>query len=156
MSYNNLRKGRFSLRNHVYFVTTVTNQRTPYFLEKTISEIVIDEINKLHNEKNVSSLSWVLMPDHLHWIFELKEISLGNVMKYLKGRSSIKINNLLNNNGSIWQKSFYERSIRNDCELENTTHYIMENPIRAGIVQNIREYPYCWISNQIYSGFLSD
>jgi putative transposase len=47
----------------------------------------------LHYQQQVTSVIWVVMPDHLHWLFQLiADNSLSNVMQTLKGRSSNAIN----------------------------------------------------------------
>jgi REP element-mobilizing transposase RayT len=47
----------------------------------------------------VHSLAWVVMPDHLHWLVELKQGSLAQLMCRVKSRSSRSVN-LLRGNSS--------------------------------------------------------
>jgi len=66
----------------------------------------------------VDSLAWVLMPDHLHWLFSLNEKhSLSAVIRLLKGRSAIGLNRILQRQGPIWQKSFYDHALRRDEDV---------------------------------------
>ncbi|MBK7497949.1 MAG: transposase [Ignavibacteriales bacterium] len=54
-----------------------------------------------------------------------------------KSYSSRKIRNLLVNKDEFeWQKSFYDRIIRNDKELYNIRKYIQENPLRWELEKN--------------------
>ncbi len=69
MSYNALRKGRFSEANRIYFVTTVTHQRAKLFDDFYLARSVINTMKQLDNNEQVKSLSWIVMPDHLHWLF---------------------------------------------------------------------------------------
>jgi len=47
-----------------------------------------------------------------------------------------------NSVGARWQKDFYDRICRNDCEVQNQIGYIIENPVRKGLVTQWSEYPF--------------
>jgi len=147
MGYDALRKGRISETNRAYCVTTVTQNREPLFNDLYVARIVINTMKTLHNENYVDSLSWVLMPDHLHWLFQLGdncsnklEPTLSVVMKRLKSISAQSINRYLNRNGSVWQKAYYDRGLRDNEDVTQIARYIVANPLRAGLVEYIENY----------------
>ncbi len=141
MSYNDLRKGRFSESNQFYFVTTVTHERKPVFNRFSSSRILINTMKHLDKHNYVNSLSWVVMPDHLHWLFQLSDMStLPEVMKRLKASSARSINRAINRQGAIWQKSYYDRALRYDEDIKRLSRYIIANPLRAGLVKDIGDY----------------
>jgi REP element-mobilizing transposase RayT len=153
MGYNALRKGRVSEINRAYCVTTVTKNREPLFSDFYAARIVINTMKNLHSESCVSSLAWVLMPDHLHWLFQLNadrsnefESGLSVVMKRLKASSACAINDYLKRTGSVWQKAYYDRGVRDNEDTQKIARYIVANPLRAGLVENISEYPH-WDAN---------
>ncbi len=83
------------------------------------------------------------MPDHLHWLFQLNEgCLLSRVMKTLKARSAIAINRYRGQGGSIWQRAYYDHALRKDEDIRNIARYIVANPLRAGLVKNIGDYPH--------------
>ncbi|MGB2870177.1 MAG: hypothetical protein WBD36_17140, partial [Bacteroidota bacterium] len=41
-----------------------------------------------------------------------------------------------------WQKDFYDRILRDEEEVERHILYILENPVKKGMVENWKEYPY--------------
>lgn len=92
MPYTNLLKGRISEPNRAYFVTSVTNRRQPVFLDLYCARDLVCCIKRIHESGRVVSLSWVIMPDHFHWLVQLNDSALSEVMKELKGISSRKIN----------------------------------------------------------------
>jgi len=47
--------------------------------------------------------------------------------------------------GSLWQKSSYDRVIRYNDSIEVTMHYVLENPVRKGLVTQWEDYPYSGI-----------
>ena len=141
MSYNNLRKGRFSESNRAYFITTVTHERRPLFKNITSARSVIQVMKQLDKSEQVNSLSWVIMPDHLHWLFQLgANCTLSDTMKRLKARSARSINQYLNTEGQVWQRSYYDRGLRDGEDIKALSRYIVANPLRAGLVENIGEY----------------
>ena len=141
MSYQDLRKGRFSEPGRVYFITTVTKDRIPIFKDLYCARAVINNMKSLHEEGWVNSLSFVIMPDYIHWLFQLKQIrELSVVIKNLKARSCRQINKQLNTTGVIWQKAFYDRAVRENEDLQQIARYIAANPLRAGIVEKLEDY----------------
>jgi len=143
MSYNDLRKGRFSESNRIYFVTTVTHKRVKLFNNFDLARIVIQTMKQLDSDKHVKSLSWVVMPDHLHWLIQLSdERNLPDVMKRMKASSARRLNQYLYNKGQVWQRSYFDRCLRKEEDLKQVSRYIIANPLRAGLVNNIGDYPH--------------
>ena len=138
-----LRTGRVSQPFHFYVVTAVTKNREKLFSHINIAQKVITELYALENEQAVSIISYVLMPDHIHWQFQLlQKYTLAEVVKRLKGRTTQSINKLKQRQGSIWQADYFDHQIKNETDLINQARYIVANPLRAGLVKNIGDYPF--------------
>ena len=137
-----LRKGRWSEPNHLYLVSTVTHNREPLFHDLLIGRLVVCEMRRLEDEGFVNSFAWVIMPDHLHWLFALTEkIDLSRIMMLLKGRSAFMINKHLKRKGPVWSKAFHDHAVRKEEIFLNLASYVVNNPIRSGLVEDIGEYP---------------
>ncbi|KTD93262.1 transposase [Pseudoalteromonas sp. H71] len=93
-------------------------------------------------QNKVNTICYVLMPDHLHWLFQLKECSLANVIKIFKSVTTVKINKLNGTTGKIWQQNYFEHQLRSEKDLINQARYIVANPLRAGVAKNVGQYPY--------------
>ncbi|PLK50064.1 transposase [Uliginosibacterium sp. TH139] len=149
MPYTHLRKGRFSEAGRVYLVTTVTESRRPVFADFQSARIVVRTLKTLHEQALVSSLAWVVMPDHLHWLFELsQEVELSDVIRHLKGRSAREINAIHGTRGKVWQRAFHDHAVRTDEDLQGVARYIVANPLRANLASEIGAYPHwdaAWI-----------
>jgi len=52
-----------------------------------------------------------------------------------------EVNRSNDRSGSVWQPSFHDRAIRTDESLVNTARYVIMNPVRAGLVERIGDYP---------------
>ncbi len=143
MTYQNLTKGRVSLPWHACHITTVTWNRQPWFANFNVARLVIAEMRQTHNAKTLNSLAWVLMPDHLHWLFQLNdEATLSAVINLFKGRSARTVNLYLGRTGKVWQRAYFDHALRKDEDLQSVARYIVGNPLRKGLVNHIGDYPY--------------
>ena len=140
----NLRKGRVSIPGQLYLVTTVSHQRQPLFSDFHCARIVINSLRYTELSYAINSLSFVVMPDHLHWLFYLGESTpLSQVVANVKRRSAYRINEMINSPGiSVWQPGFHDYALRKEDEIKDVARYIVANPLRAGLVDRIADYPY--------------
>ena len=143
MSYNQLRKGRHSESGGHYFITATTAGRRPWFEQFDLARIAIAEMKRLHHQSAIDSMAWVLMPDHLHWLFVLGEtLQLAQVLNTFKGRSSRAINLRLGRTGALWQPSYHDHALRAEEDLKPVARYIVANPLRARLVTHLGDYPH--------------
>lgn len=142
MSYDNLRKGRCSIPGQLYLVTTVTAGRQPLFADFATARCVIGELRQAHDRGSVDSMAWVLMPDHLHWLFGLGEgIALAEVMQSFKGRSARAIRQRREHR-KIWQRGYHDHALRAEEKVQGVARYLVANPLRAGLVRRAGDYPH--------------
>jgi REP element-mobilizing transposase RayT len=137
-----LRTGRISESGRAYLLTAVILERKPVFNDWQLARLLIAEMRHAHESKAVQSIAWVLMPDHLHWLVELGDTSVQALMQRLKSRSAIAINKAsAEHNGKLWQRGFHDRALRREEDLQGVARYIVANPLRAGLVRRIGDYP---------------
>ncbi len=142
MPRDDLLKGRFSITGQVYHVTTCTEARNPLFRDFHCGRLVVQEMQALSDDGTLTSLAWVIMPDHVHWLFQLgDELTLSQAMKRFKARSALSINHFLNRRDPVWQRGFYDHALRREEDLRTVARYIVGNPLRAGLVQHVGDYP---------------
>ncbi|WP_268800200.1 REP-associated tyrosine transposase [Pseudomonas huanghezhanensis] len=136
-----LRTGRFSEVGRLYSVTSVVEGRLPIFGNWQLGRIVVHEFRRAEADGLVCSFAWVVMPDHFHWLFELRSGSLDALIKRVKARSAIEYNRATQGRGRIWQKGFHDRAIRYEEDVQDVARYIVANPLRAGLVSRLGNYP---------------
>jgi REP element-mobilizing transposase RayT len=92
------------------------------------------------------------MPDHAHMIFtplvndQASEVySLGEVMDAIKGASAHKINRQLRHSGKVWRTESFDRVLRSSENLDAKIQYILENPVRKGLVAEWKDYRWLWL-----------
>lgn len=136
-----LRKGRFSEHGRTYMITTVVQDRRPIFADWQIGRLLVAELQASEKIGLAQSLAWVVMPDHLHWLVTLQSGDLPTLIRRVKGHSAISINRALGSRGQIWQKGFHDHALRKDEDVQTVARYIVANPLRAGLVEQIGDYP---------------
>jgi REP element-mobilizing transposase RayT len=133
-----------------YFVTTCTSGRRPRLALPEMAETVVENIvwARVHGRARV--FAYCVMPDHLHLVLQLVDsrYSLGRVVGTLK-RESGKRFHQMGYAGELWQERFYDRILRENETGISVVDYVLENPVRAGLVSHHDEYPYCGILDRI-------
>ncbi|MFZ1624701.1 MAG: transposase [Gammaproteobacteria bacterium] len=139
-----LRRGRVSQAGYIYHVTTNTHVRQAFFSNASIGRCVVRALRQAERDQRARTLAFVVMPDHLHWLFELQSAPLSAVVGQMKGRAARYSRKALGNAasaGPIWQPGYFEHALRSDESLVKIARYIIGNPLRAGLVTRIGDYP---------------
>jgi REP element-mobilizing transposase RayT len=131
-----------------HFITFCTDHR--WILPQQVRPLVLDSC--LHdNGKNYDLKAAVVMPDHVHIIFTplvdaqaMEVTSLAKIMDAIKGASAHRINKALNRNGKVWQTESFDHVLRSSENLDAKIAYLLDNPVRRGLVQNWQSYPWLW------------
>jgi REP element-mobilizing transposase RayT len=137
-----LRKGRTSIENQAYFITTAVKERIPVFVNPEAANIILDALKWLEQTDRIKLDAAMVMPDHIHFIAALKNVGLPKLMQSLKGYTSRQLNTLMNRKGVLWQDQYHEHAIRRDEDLNEVVLYMLQNPIRAGLVEDFHDYPF--------------
>jgi putative transposase len=138
-----LRKGRVSIANGVYLITTTTLGRQKLFADFAAGCAVSKCIEDGRLLGDAKMLAWVLMPDHLHGVLQLGDSDkLGVVVNRLKSASARHANRVLRRKGGVWTKAFHDHALRSDEDLQDIARYVVANPVRAELVTRVGNYPF--------------
>lgn len=137
----NLRKSRYSHPGLYYFLTTSVSGRRPIFTDDDNATIVLNSIRWLRLAGRFLVDAAVVMPDHLHIVGELGESTLSQVMHSLKSFSARQLV-AAGVMPPVWQDGYYDHGLRNDEDYRLKIRYVLQNPVRAGLVQRVRDYPH--------------
>jgi putative transposase len=87
-------------------------------------------------------LAYCFMPDHLHVVAQgIKPTSdLRLFVAVAKQRSAYAARSWTK--GRLWQPGYYERILRDRDDVQNVIRYVLENPVRAGLVRVAGDYPF--------------
>src|SRR5262245_57135673 len=82
------------------------------------------------------------MPDHLHALVSGTSED-ADVMRFCSVFRQVSGYHYLQSQGHrLWQEGFYDRVLRESESTFDVVSYIVANPVRAGLVQTVTEYPF--------------
>ena len=132
-----LRKGRVSLPGQAYHITTITLDRRPVFSDLRSARLLINALRAAQTRDEATTLDFVVMPDHLHWLLQLEaDTSLSAVVGAVKAVTAHGLG------ARVWQGGFHDHALRQEEDLAKLARYIVANPLRAGLVQRVGDYPH--------------
>ena len=103
---------------------------------KECAQIVAETLRHFEGER-VVLISSVVMPNHVHALFvQNPEWPLEKLIRSWKGFTARKINSLLGRSGSLWQRDYFDRLVRDEKHFANCVRYICRNPDKAQLTKN--------------------
>jgi putative transposase len=129
---------------------------------------VVRESLMFHHESRYRLIAWTIMPNHVHVIIETSgSHSLGEIQKTFKRHTTrelkkiicewpncaavstrvdwAKAKDLLLPRRRVWQREAWDRFIRDGEHMSATVEYIMANPVKAGLVEDSVDWPWCGV-----------
>jgi putative transposase len=116
-------------------------------------DIVLEGILR-EDRVRIDLLAAVVMSNHVHLLFCPREdpnggiFSLAEIMNGIRGPSAHRINRVLGRKGAVWNEEFFDHLPR-DGQIDEEFAYICENPVKAGLVKDEREYKWLWVEPTI-------
>jgi putative transposase len=129
---------------------------------KHIASIVMQKIHSFENER-YQVLTYCIMPNHVHLLVKLMTkqairhkgttatYPLTDTIRLIKGGTARECNLILNRTGSFWQYESYDHYVRDEQELERIINYILNNPVKAGLVKEWTEWKFTYINPNLGS-----
>ncbi len=130
------------LGRHRYFLTFCTVDRHEAFLTDEAVSIVRSEILKASGQSEFVIPAYVFMPDHIHLLVRgcSDASDLRRFASLAKQRSGFEYSRVRNRH--LWQTSYYDHVLRPEESTISVVYYILQNPVRAGLVNKWRDYPF--------------
>ena len=128
------------------FILDAARHGPKYLRQPEVMDVVRKSF-EYASEQWLDMIAYSIMPNHVHFVAHLKgEKSLSEVMQSLKGFTSREINRILDRTGQpLWQSEYYDRAVRKG-RLGNTVYYILQNPVKAGLVSKWYDWPGTFLS----------
>lgn len=139
-----LRLGRRSIAGQPYHVRFTTRGRAPLLASLSAGRVVARALRAAEKRRQATTLCFVVMPDHVHWLLELgTRAPLFAVVGAVKGRTSRELARILPGlPKGPWQPGYFDRAIRREEDVAAVARYIVANPVRAGLVPSVRAWPH--------------
>jgi REP-associated tyrosine transposase len=139
-----LRHGRRSEKGRCYSITFVCERRRRSLTPLRSARVVVRCLRAQDLKCITRTVAFVVMPDHVHWVMRMEtDRPLAMVVNWVKQATAFGINGLEDRRGRrVWQRGFYDHQIRDDVDLYFQSAYVLENPMRAGLVESVEQYPH--------------
>ena len=127
---------------HAYSLTFCTFQRQQHFIDAVVVHLVWHAILRTADDCGFELPAYCFMPDHVHLLSVGRNpaADLLAFAKLARQRSAMAFSRRIGKR--LWQQGFFERTLRNDEAIETVAHYIEGNPVRAGLVTSVDEWPF--------------
>ncbi|HYS80355.1 MAG TPA: transposase [Anaeromyxobacteraceae bacterium] len=116
--------------------------RAPVFADVRAASIAVDVLRGYAGTRSVLVYGYCVMPDHVHLVVgpspRCDVIAFVGGFKGLVQRAAWR----LGVRGRLWQTGFYDHFLRAEEQVERVVEYVLDNPIRAGLVSTRREYAF--------------
>ncbi len=134
---------------YAYFITICSKDKINFFTDPVFNKNVIECLISEKIRNNLLVYAYCLMPDHLHLLVSPDDSRI-SVSRFIGGFKS-KSTRLAWERGidKLWQNRFYDHILRKREDLNETAQYILNNPIRKGMVQAYKEYEFSGIIDEI-------
>ena len=140
---------RLFLDGHSYYFTIVTHRRMPLLIENI--EALRESFRESKKYYRYSIDAIVILPDHLHMIITPNDVheypKIIRAIKYnfsMLVRINIEQSRARDKKGMtpVWQKRYYEHTIRDEKDYIRCWEYMKNNPIKHEFVENGEEWEY--------------
>lgn len=93
---------------------------------------IVDEALRHFDHQRLALISSVVMPNHVHaLLIQNAEHPLEDLLHSWKSFTSRTINRLVGRSGTLWQRSYFDRLVRDEKHFRNCVRYIRSNPKKA-------------------------
>ena len=135
------RRPRIELAGYYHIVNRGVEQRTVF--EDAQDYEYFEELMCFYAKSfGITIHNYCLMSNHYHILLEIQSENLSKFMRQLNMNYSIYFNKKNKRTGHLWQGRFKSWYVTNEAYLYTLMCYIEQNPLKAHMVQDIKEYPY--------------
>jgi putative transposase len=93
---------------------------------------------------------YVIMPDHIHLFCAPAETEARPLMQWVSYWKSLAAQKWPDAGATpIWQRHFWDTQLRRDESYEAKWQYVVENPVRHGLVISTVDWPYQGVLNEL-------
>ena len=125
-----------------YFLTICTLDRAEYLTDPQVVSVIVDRFLQTAREKGMAIIVYCVMPDHVHLLVDGEDDSseMEPFVSLAKQRAGYWFSQC--HGKKLWQKGYYDHVLRAEEKTEDVVFYIIANPIRKKLVENVMDYPF--------------
>jgi len=149
-----------------YFFTVVTYRRRGFLCDADVRIALREAINRVRSQYPFFIDAWVLLPDHLHTIWTLPpdDARFGLRWQQIKRFVTLRCGERLHQaswmtdsktrhrESTLWQRRYWEHQIRNELDFARHMDYLHYNPVKHGLVKQVKDWPYSSFHRYLEAG----
>jgi REP element-mobilizing transposase RayT len=143
------RAWRIEYEGALYHVLSRGNQRQAIYVDDEDRLSFLERLSEMAVRFEVECFAYVLMDNHYHLLLRTRRANLSKAMQWLGVAYTSRFNLKNQLSGHLFQGRFKSMLVENDAYLLQLSYYIHRNPVRAGMVTRLSDYP--WSSYLAYA-----
>ena len=129
----------------------------PYYLQKpAIAQEVLKSCQWLEANRDLKLYAICVMGNHVHVLWGSKSgesLPSGPIMKSWKNFTALQCNRMLDRTGqNFWSVGYFDRDVRPN-KFFTVLRYILNNPVKAGLVRRWFDWPHTYLSEELVGFF---
>ena len=124
---------------YAYHLVLSAYKELPLLASTDVVETCLHRLQQAAERHGFQVLAYCFMPTHLHLLIVGSEDS--HLLPFVKHFKQITSFDCGGEAPQLWQRSFYDRVLRVEEDLEDVARYIWGNPVRAGLVDDWEKFP---------------
>jgi len=125
-----------------YLLTICTYQRLPLLSTAELVESLLVQFRQCGDSSHFANHAYSFMPDHVHFVVEGRRADSDFTELARRWKSETSFQFKQTNRRRLWQRSFYDHVMRDAAEMAAFAIYVIDNPVRAGLPDARRRYPF--------------
>lgn len=86
--------------------------------------------------------AWVIMPNHIHILSDIRNVPLSKLTQSWKRFIAREANKFLGREGTFWERDYWDTYMRNESQTTKALKYIENNPVKANLVREAKDWPW--------------
>jgi len=139
------RKSRIDAPGAFHHIIARGIERSDIFKDNTDRNNFLNRLGKIIKETNTCCYGWALIPNHFHLLLKTGDMPIATVMRRLLTGYAVSHNRRHSRSGHLFQNRYKSILCQEDTYLLELVRYIHLNPVRAGIVKDVKalnKYPF--------------
>lgn len=134
---------RIYYNSAAYHICTRGNNKQKILSKDEDKQAFLETLAKYRERLKFKLYAFVIMPNHVHLLIQTQgKVNISKIMQAIMLSYSQKFRNKYDYTGYVWQGRFKSSVLENDQYVKTCINYIHNNPIRAELVKNIKDYQF--------------